>query len=123
MERNKGARGERELFGLLADRLGRIVKRRTDSSREGGCDTLDIPGWSVEVKRTERFESAFWSQAIRQAEKDLNRPVLFWRKSRMRWVAFIDPHDLRPDIWPNAGVADPIQMDWEAWTQLARELL
>lgn len=121
--RAKGQCGEREIFGLLSQKLGLVIKRRLDATRGGGCDTWDIPGWSVEVKRCETYQSGYWTQALEQARADDNRPVLFWRKSRMRWVAFVDPHDVRPDIWPEPGVHGPIQMDWEDWVKLCRGTL
>lgn len=121
--RAKGQVGERELFGLLSQKLGLKVSRRLDATRGGGCDTWDIPGWSVEVKRCETYQSAFWTQTLDQARADHNRPVLFWRKSRMRWIAMIDPHDFRPDIWPEPGVHGPLQMDWEDWCKLCRGTL
>jgi hypothetical protein len=81
-QRTKGQRGERELFALLSGELGSVVRRRVDSSRDGGCDSLDIDGWAIECKRAERFLFSFWYQAVAQAEAVKRRPVLFWRKSR-----------------------------------------
>ena len=75
MQRNKGARGERELFAILSDEIGFTVARALGAARDGGCDTLDIPGWSPEVKRTEVFISAFWRQTCEQAEQAGRRPV------------------------------------------------
>ena len=81
----KGAAGERELFGLLSDQLGFVVKRELSASRAGGCDGLDVPGWAIEVKRTERALAEHWWQAVEQAEKAGRKPVLFWRKNRERY--------------------------------------
>jgi Holliday junction resolvase len=55
----KGQRGERELFALLSDLLGFVVRRKA-SNRKGEPDGIDIPGWAVEVKRTEQPKLTEW---------------------------------------------------------------
>lgn len=95
----KGAAGERELFGLLSDQLGFVVKRELSASRDGGCDGLDVPGWAIEVKRTEQMLAAHWYQAVEQAEKAGRKPVLFWRKNRAEWRAFVSPQDVAPELF------------------------
>lgn len=118
--RRKGAHGERELFALLSAELGVMVRRRLGAARDGGADSLDVTGWCVEVKRTERWESQYWQQTLRQAQSCGWRPVLFHRRSREAWRAYVDPHDIDPDIWPRRG-GDPVVMTVETWCQLARE--
>ena len=50
-------------------RLGVAVRRKLGAARDGGCDGMDVPGWAVEVKRTEVLTlPLFWAQAKRQAE-------------------------------------------------------
>ena len=119
--RTKGASGERELFGLLSDQLGFVVKRGLSAARDGGCDGLDVPGWAIEVKRTETYCASFWGQAVRQAELVGRRPVLFWRKSRAKWAVFVDAYDIAPSVF-NLG-KDPVQMTLPMWCQLARALM
>ncbi len=120
--RNKGAAGERELFKALSDELGIVVQRKLGAARDGGCDGLDVPGWAVEVKRTETLcLPAFWAQAVRQAEQHGRRPVLFWRKSRQKWTAFMAPHDVAPDLFKPGG--DPLSMPLPRWCELARSLM
>lgn len=122
MSRNKGAVGERELFGKLSDELGIVVQRKLGAARDGGCDGLDVPGWAIEVKRTEVLTlSSFWAQAKRQAEGHGRKPVLFWRKSRAKWVAFMDPHDIAPELFQPGG--DPLSMPLPRWCELARGLM
>ena len=122
MQRNKGASGERELFAILSDLLGVTVKRGLVATREGGADSLDVPGWAIECKRVEKPDiNAWWNQAIDQAARTGRKPVLFWRASRRPWSAFIDPHHINPSTYPHQGQHDPVQMSAAAWAQLARE--
>ena len=57
-QRNKGSRGERELFALLTEQLGVTVTRNLSQTRAGGADALDVPGWSIECKRQESLSLA-----------------------------------------------------------------
>jgi hypothetical protein len=120
MSRRKGAAGERELFGLLSEELGILVRRGLWACRDGGADSLDVPGWAVEVKRTERQEAAHWCQAVEQAEDTARRPVLFWRASRQPWIAMCDLHDINPSIYPARG-RETAWVSLPAWCQLVRE--
>ncbi|MBI5428306.1 MAG: hypothetical protein HZA02_08535 [Nitrospinae bacterium] len=86
--RSKGQRGERELCAILSARLGVDIKRGLSASREGGADTLDLPGFAVEVKRCEKENlSAGWKQTVEQAGDRM--PVLFFRASRKPWAAVV----------------------------------
>ena len=88
-QRNKGQRGERELFGMLSDELGFVVQRNIDQTRAGGADCLEIPGWAVECKRCETLNiNAWWAQAEEQAGNQI--PILFYRQSRQPWKAVVD---------------------------------
>ena len=91
MQRSKGQRGERELFGLLSDELGFIVERNIDQTRNGGADCIQVPGWALECKRCETLNiNVWWAQAARQAD-ELNRmPMLLYRQSRKPWRAVIE---------------------------------
>lgn len=115
----KGARGERELFALLSAELGHTVRRRLGAARDGGADTLDVAGWCIEAKRTERWLAAYWEQTVRQAEACGWRPVLFHRSNRQPWRAYVDPCDVAPEVWPRRG-APPVVMELAQWCQLAR---
>jgi hypothetical protein len=113
---------ELEICRLLTDELGTLVKRRLGAARDGGRD-VDIPGWSIEVKRAERFLQAFWQQTVAQAEATKRRPVLFWRKSRQPWSAYVDLCDLSPAHFPKPQAHEPARLSLLAWCQLARELM
>lgn len=93
MSREKGKRGEREVFGLLSDLLGIVVKRNINA-RRGDCDSLELPGWACESKRVERWTEEYWVQAVEQADRCQRRPVLFFRASRRPWVAMVDLADV-----------------------------
>lgn len=85
-QRDKGQRGERELFGLLSELLGTVVRRNVDQARNGGADGIDVPGWAIEVKRHESgFRSEWWEQAKAQAEHTNRMPALCYRASRQPW--------------------------------------
>lgn len=123
MQLEKGKRGERELFSLISDELGITVTRALGAARDGGCDSLDIPGWSPEVKRTEVYANAYWRQACEQAEETGRLPVLFWRPSRKPWVALVDLADVAPHVFPRRNEHEPAQLSLAAWTHLVRKQL
>lgn len=93
--RNKGARGERELFALLSDRLGRVVTRNLSQTRDAGCDTLSVPGFTIECKRVESdFQAAWMAQAVAAIRPGHEIPVVFYRRSRRPWRAAFRLSDL-----------------------------
>jgi Holliday junction resolvase len=63
MARNKGARGENELAGILTDELGFEVKRKLGQARDGG-DDIQIGKYRIEVKRREALRLDDWCQQI-----------------------------------------------------------
>lgn len=110
MQRRKGATAERELFGLLSERLGTVVKRNLSQTRGGGADTLDISGWSLEVKRQETgFREAWWEQAVEQARKADRKPALAYRASRQPWrfrtdLTYSDPLQIGSGYWVETDI-------------------
>jgi len=104
MQRNKGSRGERELFALLSVELGIVITRNLQQTRSGGADALDVPGWSIEVKRQEALSIAsWWTQTQRQAEQTGRKPALFYRQSRKPWRAVLDLHHIAPGVFTVPG--------------------
>lgn len=86
----KGANAERELFKILTEELGFVVRRNVDQARGGGADTFDIANIAIEVKRRETLSiPAWWRQTCKQAEDSKRLPVLFYRQSRKPWLAVI----------------------------------
>jgi len=125
-QRNKGQRGERELFGILSDLLGTCVRRNVDQARNGGADGLDVPGWAIECKRVESgFQSAWWSQAIDQAQRAGRRPALAYRASRQPWRVRVCLGDAVAALAPECRLPQSrlhwLEMDLEAFSLLVRE--
>lgn len=114
--RRKGQAGEREIFALLSDRLGFVVKRHVNA-RAGDCDSLELPGWACESKRCEAWLEAYWTQAVEQAERQQRKPVLFFRGNRKPWVAMVDLADLVPGL----RRGHRIEMSVDAFAEMARE--
>lgn len=84
--RDKGARGEKELFRLLSDHLGVEVVRNLGQYQKSGPDSFGLDGYAVEVKRCETVTpESWWRQALDQAEAVGAVPVLAYRKSRVPW--------------------------------------
>jgi hypothetical protein len=89
-QRRKGQAGERELFRLLSDELGFVVRRNVDQARVGGADCIELPGFAPEVKRHERLAlPAWWRQAVRQGQAMQAEPIVFFRQSRQPWQAML----------------------------------
>lgn len=90
MSREKGRRAEIELFKMLSEELGVSASRNVDQAREGGADSLDVPGYSIECKRCERLtRPAWWRQAVAQAVKVQREPIVWYRQNRQEWRALV----------------------------------
>lgn len=98
--RDKGARGERELAGLLKDLTGYDVQR--GYVHAGEPDITGLTGIHVECKRAEKLQLRDWmSQAVRDSKKFKDGlPAVFHRKSHENWM---------------------VTMELEDWTALYRE--
>ena len=89
MSRNKGKVGEREVAALLREHG---FEGRRGVQYQGGPDSADVvglPGWHVEVKRTETL-SAY--AALNQALEDCgdNFPVVLHRRNNEPWIAIFE---------------------------------
>ena len=95
--RTKGKTAERELIGelkkLLPEHLTAELSRNLDQTRSGGHDILGLDGWAIEVKRYANVLPAdlerFWAQAVEQAQRCQQAPVLCYRADRRDWRAVI----------------------------------
>ena len=90
----KGKRGEREVAALLRD-YGFEARRGQQFSGGGDSPDVvhDIPGYHIEVKRTERFRLY---EAMEQAARDAGPdkiPVVFHRPNGGEWVVVMPAYD------------------------------
>lgn len=93
-QRRKGQAGERELFRKLSDELGFVVRRNVDQARNGGADSIELPGFSPECKRHETLaKPSWWRQAVKQGREAGTEPIVFYRRSREPWQALIATAD------------------------------
>ena len=118
-QRTKGSSGERELFSQLSAELGITINRNLSQTRGGGCDTEDIPNFSLECKRCETYNfNGWWQQTLDQVA-DGRKPVLFYRKSRRAWRAMF----LLSDICSNFSGSDTVDVSFETACLIIRESL
>jgi len=89
LSRDKGKVGEREVAALLREY---VFGGKRGVRYQGGKDSADVtglPGFHIEVKRTEKLNL---EAAMAQARADCgdNIPVVFHRKSKNDWVVIMD---------------------------------
>ncbi len=94
-KRNKGAAGERELAGILADQLGRVVKRNLGQARDG-ADDITIEHFRLEVKRRERLQIDAWSQQVEACANPSEVPVVVYRRNGQPWRVCLLLEDFIP---------------------------
>jgi hypothetical protein len=90
-QRRKGANGEREVAAILTDKLGFAVRRKLGQAREGGND-IDLPGWSLEIKRRARLGNLY--EWLQQADQKNGSPAVLVRSDGHPWLAVV-----RLDDW------------------------
>lgn len=85
-EREKGARGERELANLLRDQYGYETRRGMVFLHQS--DMIGLPGIHPEVKRVERLNiwEAMKQAVIEAAKRQDGIPAVFHRKNRSEWL-------------------------------------
>ena len=89
--REKGKRGERE-FAALCRQFGFEARRGQQYSGEGGDDVAGLPGFHIEVKRTERLDLyGAMGQAARDAAKreGAPHPLVAHRRNHSEWLAVL----------------------------------
>ena len=90
--RQKGARGEREIASILKARGYDAHRGQQYSGANGDADVEGVPGFHIEVKRTENFR--LWA-ALDQSRRDAReqeRPVVIHSKNGTGWVV-VQPLD------------------------------
>ena len=84
--RQKGARGERELAGIFRDYGYPARRGQQYCGANGDADVVGLPGIHVECKRVERLNLI---DAIKQAVRDAKKgdlPAVFHRRDRCEWL-------------------------------------
>lgn len=92
--RQKGARGERELAGILRN-LGWQDARRGQqySGANGDPDVVGLSGIHIECKRVERLDLyGAYDQSARDV-KGLDIPVVMHRKNNSEWLVTMSLDD------------------------------
>jgi len=93
MSREKGKRGEREAAELLR-KAGFADARRTQQycgkDADGtASDVVGIPGYHIEVKRTEQTRLYEWMAQAERDKKPEEIPVILHRKNGRPWLAIL----------------------------------
>lgn len=99
--REKGKRGEREVAQILRAHGYKDAHRGaqyTGNAIDGQDDVTGLPGWHIEVKRTEALSIY---QAYEQARRDIearqqaepDRAVVIHRRSGKPWLAIVSLDD------------------------------
>ena len=88
MARNKGARGENELAGILTDELGFEVKRKLGQARDGG-DDIQVGKYRIEVKRREALRLDDWCEQIEKVCDVQEVPIVAYRRNGQPWRAVV----------------------------------
>lgn len=106
LSRQKGKRGEREAAALL--RENGFHEARRGVQYQGGHDSDDVvglPGWHIEVKRTETISVyPALAQAI-EDKTDEVKPVVFHRRNGKQWVAILNASDFLALVSATVGRA------------------
>lgn len=93
MSRTKGKVGEREVAQLLRDHG---FEARRGVQFQGGPDSPDViglPGFHVEVKRTEAFRLYPALEQAKNEKREGDVPAVFHRANSRPWVVVMDAAD------------------------------
>lgn len=91
--RDKGKRGERECAALLKAHGFDARRGQQFNGSDGSADVVGLPGFHVEVKRTEALRIY---EAMHQAEGDARDgeiPLVLHRRNRKEWLAILKADD------------------------------
>lgn len=129
--RRKGANGELEIIGLMADWLGVRMNRNLEQARFGGYDLTvhidergrvadELRKLAIEIKRHKSTLSGmvdrWWMQAVKQAHDEQLTPILIYRGDRQPWEVAV------PMGWLVDGAGDEsVKMGLQAFMKIVRE--
>lgn len=104
LSREKGKRGEREVAEVLR-RHGCPARRGQQySGTETTADVTGLPGYHLEVKRTERLDLyGAYEQAVRDAGKSGDVPLVVHRRNGKPWLAVMALEDFLTLLPRQAG--------------------
>ena len=91
--RQKGARGERELAGVLREHGFECRRGQQYCGANGDADVVGIPGVHIECKRVESLNI---HKAMEQAKSDAREnelPAVFHRKNGKPWLVTMTLED------------------------------
>lgn len=91
--RDKGKRGERECAALLKAHGFDARRGQQFNGSDGSADVVGLPGFHIEVKRTEALRIY---EAMKQAEDDARDgeiPLVLHRRNREGWLAILKADD------------------------------
>lgn len=135
--REKGKYGEievrdlfRDLFdGMLEDVS--VIRRNHQQAEIGGADLVNVPLFSVEVKRVKKLpwgkEMAVWwkqtvAQAADNAEQEGMIPCLVMRQDFGKWMVMVYVHveveEGREEVSPCVGI-----LPWREFERYVKDLL
>lgn len=135
-QRTKGAAGERELCGLIMDKMGVRLVRNLEQSRRGGHDIVpadDASGpvavaftrLAIEVKRrscvSQGMVKPWWDQAKTQAESAGLVPVLAYRADRYEWRFMVPLFVINPALTRDNGIEYTAELSLHGFCAIMRE--
>jgi hypothetical protein len=99
--RDKGVRGELEVFKVIEDHLGISLKRNSQEQYEqGGCDQY-LHYFALEIKRCETLKlESWWKETVDQTPYEYI-PTLIYRQSRQPWRVMLPFSSLSPIMYEN----------------------
>ena len=90
--KQKGARGERELAGILREHGYDCRRGQQYCGANGDADVIGLPGIHIESKRVERLNlSEAMSQAIAGCKENI--PTVWHRKNNEQWLVTMRAED------------------------------
>ena len=92
-QRDRGKRGEREVAGILRQHGYDAFRTQQYCGKNGNADVSGLPGFHIEVKRTERLRLY---DAMQQSQRDAppdEIPIVVSRADRKPWLVSIDLND------------------------------
>lgn len=123
--RSKGQRGEREVVKILQAAADEVYgyfneeppffERNQMQSNNGGYDIIGLDWLAPEVKHCETLQlEKWWKQTLRQCGKN-QTPVLFYRKSHVKWRVRMFGYFIIDKTTRRKYVADISLDDFSEW--------